>query len=121
MSIFAKNFRTIKTDITGNNLELKLNVAVWFILDTEFGITQGSWANDYAKSPNLTSAKFLTAVLKANKHNVTLEEVTENVTEGELEKFINAYYELNINDYKDQMGIEDVKDEVDESISEEGK
>lgn len=107
MSIFVKNLKTLETNITGNKLRLRFNVAVWLILEQEFGIKQGDWAEHYQKESTLTLAKFLTSLLKANKYDISLEEVVENVTEGELERFIQDFHIMNLEDIADNMNIKE--------------
>lgn len=103
MSIFAKNLKTIKTDITGTELQLRINVAVWLILDKEYGIPQGEWTKAYEENRIVTMAKFLAAVLKANKYEVSLEEVMENVSQYELDAFIEAYNDMVLDEYEKDL------------------
>lgn len=110
MSIFIKNLKTITTNITGNELKLKINVAVWLYLDQEYGIKQGQFAEYYAKERNLTTAKFVAAVFKANKYDVSLEEIVENVTEGELEAFCEQYLQMNMQDIEENTANNEGKE-----------
>lgn len=115
MSIFTKTVKTFKTDILGNEIELKSNLAVWLHLEADFGIKQGEWNDVYLKEKNVATAKFLVSILKANGYKTTIEEVLENVNDTELELFILKYQEAMYGDQTatllEMLGITDDSEE----------
>ena len=91
VSKLAKSLKTMTTDITGEELELRINNAVWLILESEFGITQANWAEQFTTNETIASMKLIVAVLRANGHHYSLEDITENTDQVEVLNFLIAY------------------------------
>lgn len=91
MSVFAQSLKTFTSDITGEELEYKINNAVWVILKGKFGLTQRDFVEQSQNEENLYSAKFVTAVMQANGMEVTENDVNENVDQVDLMKFVMAH------------------------------
>lgn len=87
----AKTLKTLTSDITGEELVLKLNNAVWLILQNDFDITQANWNEEFLANEVLSSLKLIVAVLKANGYHYTLEEIAENTDQMEVLNFMIEY------------------------------
>ncbi|HDJ2961757.1 TPA: hypothetical protein PP900_002519 [Staphylococcus aureus] len=105
MSIFKAKLKTFESSITGTKTSYNVNTAFWLYLEEDFGIKQGDLSNLYETENNLTTAKVVVCILKANKFETTLEEVLENTNEIELAQFIidfqTALYDVEDNQTKD--------------------
>lgn len=91
MSVFAQSLKTFTSDITGEEVEYKINNAIWVILKGKFGLTQKDFIDKSPEEENIYSAKFVTAVMQANGMKVTEKEVNENVDQVDLIKFVMEY------------------------------
>lgn len=91
MSIFKSQVRTFTTDITGEELELRINNMVWVVLQDKFGVTQKAYQDETEEEQMIMGAKFITAVLIANGHETTLDEVLEHTDETSVADFNFAY------------------------------
>lgn len=105
MSIFKTKLKTFESSITGKKTSYNVNTAFWLYLEEDFGIKQGDLSNLYETENNLTTAKVVVCILKANKFETTLEEVLENTNEIELAQFIidfqTALYDVDDNQTKE--------------------
>ena len=73
MSILNKT-KTFESSITGTKHHITLTLHFGYILRRDFGIKQGDLSNLYETENNLTTAKVVVCILKANKFETTLEE-----------------------------------------------
>lgn len=103
MSLFKNTVRTFKTNVTGETLSLKLNLAVWLYLEADFGIKQGDFEKEAREQNALTTAKFIVSLLKANGHETTIAEVVSNLNESELYKFADEYQKFNLSVMQDTI------------------
>ncbi|MCW6661886.1 hypothetical protein NHG28_06550 [Aerococcaceae bacterium NML201209] len=90
-SKLAKTLRTMGTNITGEELELRINNALWLILQADFGITQSNWAREFEENEVVAGMKLVVALLKANGYHYSLEEVAENTDQVEILNFLVEY------------------------------
>ncbi|MCW6660315.1 hypothetical protein NHG25_07465 [Aerococcaceae bacterium NML191292] len=90
------------TDITGELLELRINNAVWLILESEFGITQANWAEQFTNNETIASMKLIVAVLRANGHHYSLEDIAENTDQVEVLNFVIAYQKALFGEQSDE-------------------
>lgn len=94
VSKIAKTLKTMTTSITGEELVLKINNAVWLILQSEYGITQSNWSEEFNSNEVVASLKLLSALLKANGHNYKLEDLAANTDQVEVLEFIIEYQKV---------------------------
>ena len=94
VSKISKTLKTLTTNITGEELVLKINNAVWLILQSEFNITQANWAEEFNNNEVVASLKLLTALLKANGYHYKLEELASNTDQVEVLNFIIEYQKV---------------------------
>lgn len=114
MSIFVKDLKTIKTNITGKELELKIPAAVWLYLESDYGISQSTWVEEFARSNSISAAKFFKCILKANKIETTLEDILDNCMEDELYLIADQYAILRFGeDYVNKLKNSNNEDESD--------
>lgn len=105
MGAFTSSLKTFKTNVTGQEIELKIVAGMWLFLEADYGIKQGNFAQNLQDSEALTLAKLVHATLKANKIETTLDEILENTDDVSLAQFYFAYNEA-------LFGGEDSKKEV---------
>lgn len=91
MSVFVNNLKTFKTKIIGEELELKVVAGMWLFLESEHGIKQSNFNQKMNEEEALTLAKLVHATLKANRIDVTLEEVLYNTDDIALAEFFAEY------------------------------
>lgn len=84
----------MKSDITGEEKEYKVNNAVWLYLDSLFDMDQSNFDEELKHSSNVAMAKFTTAVLNANHIDVTFEELMENTDPKGVIKFYNDFFDI---------------------------
>lgn len=102
MSIFKTQLKKMKTRILGHEVELKVNNAVYLYLQSLFGLTQGSWSEEYEQENVIGGAKFVVAVLAANGYETTLEEVLENTNFIDIQTFLTDYQLIILSDAEEQ-------------------
>lgn len=90
-SVFVKSLRTIKSDITGEEKEYRVNNAVFTFLEADYKLSQAQWAKGLEENETLYGAYFVTSVMKANGLKVSYKEVLENTTMADISKFIMLY------------------------------
>lgn len=91
MGVFTSSLKTFKTNITGEELELKVVAGMWLFLETDYGIKQSNFNQKLNEEETLTLAKLVHATFKANKIDVTLDEILENTDELVLAEFLTDY------------------------------
>lgn len=111
MSIFKKSLKTFTSDILGEPKEFKINNAIWLIMEAEFGLNQSQYVEGAAENENVYGAKFVTAVLKANKYETTEQEVLDNTDPADIAKFSMAYNKVIMEKFKDVFETGDEDDE----------
>lgn len=116
MSLFKNTVRTFKTNVTGETLSLKLNLAVWLYLEADFGIKQGDFEKEAREQNALTTAKFIVSLLKANGYDTTIEEVVDNLNESELYKFADEYQKFNLSVMQDTIADVEGKQQKKEKL-----
>ena len=109
MSIFKTKLKSFVSDITGETRTYKVNTALWLHLE-EYGIKQGNLTDLYQSENALTNAKIATSILKANRLEVTLQELTEHVDEVSIDKFVAKFTETLLEDVSDSESNKSEKD-----------
>lgn len=107
--IFKNTLKSFKSDITGEEREYIVNNAVWLYMDSLFEMTQESFDNELQRSSNAAMVKFVTAVLKANKLDVTYEEVMANTDPKGIIKFYNDFFDI-------AFGRTDLEEKVEQAL-----
>lgn len=91
MSVFNTQCKTFKTNITGEELELKVNNAVFIILKNKYKLKQSEWAQANEEENAIAGCKFIASVLEANGYKVTVQEVAENTNLADIAQFLIDY------------------------------
>ena len=110
-SVFVKNLKTFQSDFTGENREYRINNALWVFLKTDFDLTQIEWAEAYDKGQAQYGSMFATALLKANGHEVSYEEVLENTDVEDISNLIMSYSQGLYKDLSEKENDEEDDDE----------
>ena len=118
MSVFKTQTKTIKTNITGEELELRINNAIDIFMRDMFGLNSTKFEELLKESPTEALGKLLLATLKANKIDVTFEEVMENTIYSDLDLF---YVEYLMVQYSLEMPDENAEGEESENDESAGK
>lgn len=111
MSIFKKSLKTFTSDITGEPLELKINNAVWLLMEAKFGLTQAKYAEGASDNENTYGAKFVASVLMANGMKTTERDVLDNTDPADIAKFVMAYNKAINEKFADVFGANDDEDD----------
>lgn len=109
MSIFTRALKTFTTDITGEEIDLKINNAVWIILKNKYKLTQQQYLESGEEEHVITSCKFIASVFEANGYKVTEKDVYENTDEIDIMRFNLAYNTMlgeKAKDYREEDGLE---------------
>ncbi|MCW6662941.1 hypothetical protein NHG29_01500 [Aerococcaceae bacterium NML160702] len=119
MKIFKTQLKTIKTDITGEEREFRINNATMMHLKSDFNLSSLEFDELAQTDPHEAYAKLVVVVLKSNGISVSYEEVMENTVFIDLVEFYNKYlaamYGVPIPE------IEEEKESEDEDAEEVGK
>lgn len=92
--IFKNTLKSFKSDITGEDLEYTVNNAVWLFMDSLFDMTQNKFDEELSDNPTTAMAMFTTAVMKANKLEITYEEVMEHTQPADVIEFYNDFFDI---------------------------
>ena len=91
MKVFKTQLRTIKTDITGEEREFRINNATMMHLKSDFNLSSLEFDELAQTDPHEAYAKLVVVVLKSNRVSVSYEEVMENTVFIDLVEFYNKY------------------------------
>lgn len=103
MSIFINDVKTFKTNITGKEVELKANLAVWLFLEADYGIKQHNFQQAVLNEYYITSAKFIASIFKANGYETSVDEILNHVTETDIELFSLDYQQAVVGDMTEEL------------------
>lgn len=98
---FKNVLKTFESDITGEKEKYRVNNAVFLVLEEQFGLSYGDFDKQMAENEIPTTAKFVTAVMIANGHDVTYEEVMKNTCVSDLLEFYMGFFDLAFGRNKD--------------------
>lgn len=96
-SVFVKELKKFKSSFTGEEVEYKINNALWAFMERDFELTQNEWAEKFDGSKAYYGSIFATCLLNANGYESTLDDVLMNTDAEDIStltlEYIQSLYE----------------------------
>lgn len=109
-SVFVNNLKTFKSNFTGEEVEYKINNALWIFMQRDFDLTQREWAEKYDEQSAYYGSIFATCLLNSNGYKVDFDEVVQN-TDAEDTAVLIMEYQNRL--YAELEGLEENEEEED--------
>lgn len=94
MSVFKNDVAKFKSDITGEEIGYEVNNYFWVYMKEEFDMNPETFDEGIKWETQMTIAKLVVSVMKANDMEVTLEEVLRRTTSYELLEFYEGFFDI---------------------------
>jgi len=94
VSVFKNDVAKFKSDITGEEIGYEVNNYFWVYMKEEFDMNPETFDEGIKWETQMTIAKLVVSVMKANDMEVTLEEVLRRTTSYELLEFYEGFFDI---------------------------